>query len=264
MVGMIVAVIYNIYDNKRYIKIAAANHGFAPPESRLTPCMMAAVAIPIGLFWFAWSNGPSVHWMASIAAGAPFGFGMVLVFLSLMNYLIDAYTIFAASVLAASAVLRSLFAAAFPLFTSYMYRDLGVHWASSIPAFLAVACAPFPFLFYKYGPAIRRRCKYAAESDAFMRKLMEVATKQPEPEKETSPIAVVDELPSASTSVTPRSARDLGGNDHVSSHSRSSLERIRSKVSIKSQHQEAMDAEALYDANPYGIDRVNTRESFKN
>ncbi|RYP47357.1 hypothetical protein DL768_006568 [Monosporascus sp. mg162] len=82
-----------------------------------------------------------------------------------------AYTIFAASVLAANSVIRSLFGAAFPLFTSYMYKDLGIHWASSIPGFLALACVPFPFLFYKYGPAIRERCKYAAQSAAFMRRL---------------------------------------------------------------------------------------------
>lgn len=72
--------------------------------------------------------------------------------------------IFAASVLAANSVLRSLFGAAFPLFTTYMYADLGNHWASSIPAFLAVACIPFPFLFYKYGERIRMRCEYAAEA----------------------------------------------------------------------------------------------------
>ena len=33
-------------------------------------------------------SGPSINYMASICAGAPFGFGMVLVFLSIMNYLI--------------------------------------------------------------------------------------------------------------------------------------------------------------------------------
>jgi hypothetical protein len=104
-------------------------------------------------------------------AGAPFGFGMVLVFLSIMNYLIDAYLIYAASVLAANSVLRSLFGAAFPLFTSYMYADLGIHWASSIPAFLALACVPFPFLFYKYGAAIRMRCKFAAEAAAYLKNM---------------------------------------------------------------------------------------------
>lgn len=45
-----------------------------------------------------------------------------------------------------------------------MYKSLGVHWASSISAFMALVCLPFPWVFYKYGPPIRRRCQYAAES----------------------------------------------------------------------------------------------------
>jgi ABC-type transport system involved in cytochrome bd biosynthesis fused ATPase/permease subunit len=45
-----------------------------------------------------------------------------------------------------------------------MYDRLGIHWGSSISAFLAAACLPFPWIFYKYGPAIRRHCQYAAES----------------------------------------------------------------------------------------------------
>jgi hypothetical protein len=49
---------------------------------------------------------------------ALFGFGTVLVFLGVTNYLIDSYVIYAASVLAAAAVLRNLFAVAFPLFTT--------------------------------------------------------------------------------------------------------------------------------------------------
>ena len=67
-----------------------------------------------------WTNYPSLPWAASIAAAIPFGFGMVLVFLSVMNYLMDSYLIFAASVLAANSVLRSLFGCIFPLFTTYM------------------------------------------------------------------------------------------------------------------------------------------------
>ncbi|KAJ6112013.1 hypothetical protein N7523_008074 [Penicillium sp. IBT 18751x] len=132
---------------------------------------LGAIALPVGLFWFAWANSPSIHWMASIAAGVPFGFGMVMVFLPVLNYLIDAYTIYAASVLAANAALRSIFGAAFPLFTAPMYENLGIHWASSIPAFLSLACVPMPFLFYRYGAVIRARCHYAAQSDALMEKL---------------------------------------------------------------------------------------------
>ncbi|KAK3051696.1 hypothetical protein LTS18_012389 [Coniosporium uncinatum] len=182
---MLIAITYSItYDNKRYQKAVDAAGGFAAPEARLPACIVGGCALPIGLFWFAWTNSPSLPWAASMAAGIPFGFGMVLVFLGLMNYLIDAYTIFAASVLAANSVLRSCFGAAFPLFTTQMYSALGIHWASSIPAFLALACVPFPFLFYKYGAAVRTRCKYAAESDAFMKKLREESERQGDDEEE--------------------------------------------------------------------------------
>lgn len=176
-IGMLFAISYSIsFDHRRYQKIIEELGGFAPPEARLHSVIVGGCVLPFGLFWFAWTNSPSLPWAASVAAGVPFGFGMVLVFLGLLNYLIDAYTIFAASVLAASSVLRSCFGAAFPLFTTQMYVRLGIHWASSIPAFLALACIPFPFLFYKYGGRIRMHCKYATEADTFMKKFRNLAT----------------------------------------------------------------------------------------
>ena len=88
--------------------------------------------------------------------------------------------------LAANSVLRSLFGAAFPLFTTQMYDNLGIHWASSVPAFLAVACMPFPLLFYRYGERIRRKCKFAAEAAAIHDKMhSEVAERPPTPGADT-------------------------------------------------------------------------------
>jgi hypothetical protein len=52
-----------------------------------------------------------------------------------------------------------------------MYQNLGIHWASSIPAFLSLACVPFPFLLYKYGATIRLKCKYSAEAAAILEEL---------------------------------------------------------------------------------------------
>ena len=167
-IGMLIGVGYAIWDNKRYMRVEDEHDGEAPPETRLPPAIVGSIALPIGLFWFAWTNYPSIHWIVCIIATAPFGFGMVLVFLSCMNYLVDTYTIYAASVLAANSVLRSLFGAAFPLFTRQMYARLGIHWASSIPGFLALICVPFPILFYKYGGPIRMKCKYAAQAHQVM------------------------------------------------------------------------------------------------
>lgn len=45
-----------------------------------------------------------------------------------------------------------------------MYHNLGIHWASSIPAFLALACTPAPFIFHRYGKEIRLKCRYAAQA----------------------------------------------------------------------------------------------------
>ncbi|KAL9948965.1 hypothetical protein D7B24_009487 [Verticillium nonalfalfae] len=178
-VGMIFAVSYCIYDNKRYAAAVKAAGGAAQPEARLPPAIIGSVLLPVGLFWFAWTNGPEIHWVVSIIASGFFGAGLVLVFLSLMNYLIDSYVVFAASALAANSVLRSLFGAAFPLFTSNMYDDLGIHWASTIPAFLALACVPFPYLFWRYGKAIRLKCKYAAEAAAVLEQMRAGAAKPP-------------------------------------------------------------------------------------
>lgn len=257
MVGMLIAVLYTLWDNKRYIKTQEAHDGFAPPEARLPPTLIASIAIPIGLFWFAWTNYPSIHWMASIAAGVPFGFGMVLVFLGIMNYLIDAYTIFAASVLAANSVLRSLFGAAFPLFTSYMYQNLGIHWASSIPAFLALACVPFPFLFYKYGAAVRTRCKFAAQSDAFMRKIQEQVKSAPVEEEEEVKFDRT-EAPAPTESVSSESdshVDELPTTERIRSRAHSTASTTRTTSTLHRQ--------PTYEGNPYDIDRVNTRESFK-
>ncbi|KAI0598589.1 major facilitator superfamily transporter [Biscogniauxia sp. FL1348] len=201
-VGMMGAVAYSAYDNVRYAKVSQSKDGHAPPEARLPPSLIGSILLPVGLFWFAWTNGIEIHWVVPIIASGFFAAGLVLVFLSLMNYLIDSYTIYAASVLAANSVLRSLFGAAFPLFTTDMYNNLGIHWASSVPAFLAVACLPFPFLFYKYGEQIRMKCKYAAEAAEVMEKMRasvdedpqmpgsDAATVQGEPEVEEKKVAM--------------------------------------------------------------------------
>ena len=55
--------------------------------------------------------------MVPLVGSIPFGFGFVLVYISTQNYLVDAYTIYAASVLAANTLMRSTLGAAFPLFT---------------------------------------------------------------------------------------------------------------------------------------------------
>ncbi|KAJ5769645.1 hypothetical protein N7520_004204 [Penicillium odoratum] len=256
MVGMLCAIAYSIPENNRYGRLLEKNGGYCPPEARLPACMVASIALPVGLFWFAWTDSPSIHWMASIAAGVPFGFGMVLVFLCVFNYLIDAYTIFAASVLAANSLLRSLFGFAFPLFTTYMFNNLGIHWAASIPAFLALACVPFPFILYKKGLAIRKHCKYSAQSEAFVQNYIKTMAhaQAAAGDMEES----VTRVPTATeVDETLQSAAHKEGDAEIHSLSRALSHTSTTRMSTE------MHRVPTYEANPYDIDRIHTRESFK-
>ncbi|KAH8821294.1 major facilitator superfamily domain-containing protein [Xylogone sp. PMI_703] len=178
-IGQIIGVFYSAMDNFRYKRVIDRSpNGIAPPEARLIPSILGSVLLPIGLFEFAWTNYPGIHWIACQIGTVALGISHVAIFLSIANYLVDAYTLYAASALAANTIIRALFGAAFPLFTTPMYNNLGIHWGSSIPAFLALMCTPFPLLFYIYGPRVRRHCKYAAESARIMDELHKGATRQ--------------------------------------------------------------------------------------
>ncbi|KAI0441394.1 MFS general substrate transporter [Xylaria telfairii] len=162
MVGQILGIIYAVLDVPRYKRIVHRSpDGRAPPEAWLAPSMVGAVAIPIGLFWFAWTNGNDTPWIVCLIGIAPFGFGQVLVFLSINQYLIDAYGVYAASCLAANAAVRALFGATFPLLSTSLYGNLGIHWGASVPGFLALACLPVPFVFHHFGYTIRQKCVYS-------------------------------------------------------------------------------------------------------
>ncbi|GAA5834016.1 hypothetical protein JCM11251_003593 [Rhodosporidiobolus azoricus] len=161
-IGMVLAVVANAVDNKRYVRKLIAAGGSLPPEARLPLCMIGGVVMPIGLFIYAWTaSQPNVHYMVGIVFAAPFGFGMVSIFLAMMSYLIDAYLFVAASALAANAVIRSLFGFAFPLFGRQMFEGMGTNWALCFIAFIALALAPIPFVFYYYGARIRASSTFA-------------------------------------------------------------------------------------------------------
>lgn len=63
------------FTKTRYVRLLR-EQGRVPPEERLLPMIVGAVALPIGLFWFAFSSDPSSSPISQILAGAPAGMGM--------------------------------------------------------------------------------------------------------------------------------------------------------------------------------------------
>ena len=163
LIGVFVVLPPFVWYQYKYVEPKFNENGELKPELRLPPSFVGAFAIPICLFWFGWSSRPDIHWIMPIIGTAWFSVGAFLLFNSVMNYLSDAYPAYAASVLAGNDFLRSSLGAGFPLFAGAMYRNLGVGWASSTLAFIAVAFIPIPFVLYRYGDWLRKKSKAARQ-----------------------------------------------------------------------------------------------------
>lgn len=72
-------------------------------------------------------------------------------------YLVDSFTVYAASALAANTVLRSIAGAVLPLAGIPMYDKLGMGWGNSLLGFIAVGLLPLPWLFIKHGEHLRKK-----------------------------------------------------------------------------------------------------------
>jgi DHA1 family multidrug resistance protein-like MFS transporter len=140
---------------------AYVKHGKPIPEERLPPMIIGAIALPVGLFWFAWTSDPNITWVPQVLSIALLGFGCMVPFWQGMSYLIDCYGFYSNSAIAVNTFIRSFAGAFFPLFTHAMYHNLGVPWASSLLGFICVVFIPVPILFYIYGARIRAKSKWA-------------------------------------------------------------------------------------------------------
>ncbi|KAJ5116629.1 MFS general substrate transporter [Penicillium angulare] len=131
------------------------------PENRLWFAMLGAPAIPIGLFWMGWTDFPHISIWSPIVASSFVGYGTILVFISSYMYVIDVYDIYAASALSFMTVSRYYVAGGMTVVGIPFYRNMGVHYTLTILACISAVMTLLPYAFYRYGPAIRSRSKYA-------------------------------------------------------------------------------------------------------
>ncbi|KAL7946945.1 major facilitator superfamily domain-containing protein [Trichoderma barbatum] len=136
--------------------------GIIPPEQRLYPALMGSLGVAVGLFWFAWTARPDIHWISPVLALIPFNWGNLCIFATSITYMIDCYGArYGASALSANAFTRYVFAAAFPLFIIQMYDKLTTKWAASLLGFIAIALIPIPWILFSFGARIRQKTRYA-------------------------------------------------------------------------------------------------------
>ncbi|RPD55901.1 MFS polyamine transporter [Lentinus tigrinus ALCF2SS1-6] len=145
-----------------YRKLMARNGGAGEPEYRLPTTFPGTILFPIGLLIAGWGAQEHTHWIVPDIGFFFVGAGMVLTFQGMQIYVIDAFSIYAASALAAVSFLRSIAGFGFPLFAPAMYNALGYGVGNTILAAVAfVIGVPAVLGFYKYGKKIRSMSRHA-------------------------------------------------------------------------------------------------------
>lgn len=120
-----------------------------------SPMLIGGVLFAIGLFWFGWTAAPQFSWVLPTVAAGFFGAGFNAIFQQCINFLVDTYSLYAASAVSANTFLRSLLASSFPLVAKPMFHNLGVGPAMSILGVIACLALPVPLIFMRYGLRLR-------------------------------------------------------------------------------------------------------------
>lgn len=156
LLGMPYVILVNRFATKRY-----QSSGDNPPERRLLPALFAAPLLPISLFWLGWTNNPSISYWSDLGACCLFGFALHALFTSTYHYLLDTYGTVASSALAAITCVRYLASGGMVIITEPMYKGLGVNWTLTLLGCVAALLTPVPLIFWKWGPLMRKKSKYA-------------------------------------------------------------------------------------------------------
>lgn len=166
-VGGLIGLAVNPLQDWLYLRSARSNKetpGKPKPEARLYTSIPGSLLFAGGLFWYGWSSTPTTHWMIPTVAIGCTGVGIFSIFLAVTNYLTDSYERYAASALAAAALMRNSFGAFLPLASPQLFMNLGYNWAGSFLGFIGLALSLVPVAQVWKGPQIRARSPFMSES----------------------------------------------------------------------------------------------------
>lgn len=140
-----------------YIKKMQAKHRDKKPEYRLPPIFIGSFILPVGFLWYGWSIQEHAHWIVPIIGTTFIAIGILYTYLPVQLYVVDAFTIHAASASAVCTIIRSVCTTLVPLSANPLYTRLGYGWGNSLLAFIAVGFVPFAVLLIRYGEMVRMR-----------------------------------------------------------------------------------------------------------
>ncbi|KAJ8069995.1 hypothetical protein OCU04_000399 [Sclerotinia nivalis] len=149
--------------DKKNPGIIRRNIDLSSPEARLYFACFQSALLPIGLFWFGWTQFSSIPWIVPTLAIGCATMGIYSIYLATFNYLADTYHRYASSALAAQSFCRNVLAGIFPLVTTVMFNNITFQGAASLLGGIGALLTIVPWVLTLYGPTIRLRSKFASE-----------------------------------------------------------------------------------------------------
>ena len=141
-----------------YHELRARAGDNAPPELRISLLLPSVVFTPASLFLYGWAAQYHLFWLVVDLGAGLLSLGMQVFDTTLRAYIMDSYPEHVSSALAATQMLRSLLAFAFPLLADGMYSVLGYGWGNSLLAFLSFGIGlPSTAILWFYGARLRAK-----------------------------------------------------------------------------------------------------------
>ncbi|KAF7518109.1 hypothetical protein G7054_g13575 [Neopestalotiopsis clavispora] len=161
LIGVAVYISYLYF----YLNPRIAARGFPVQESRLTPALIAAFGPTVGLFIFAWTARPNVHWIAPTVGITVYGATVFVIMQCIFVYVPLSYPQYAASLFAGNDFFRSALAFASILFAKPMFANLGVARGTTLLAGLSVIGIVGIWVLYFTGARLRSMSKFAVSAE---------------------------------------------------------------------------------------------------
>ncbi|KIX99028.1 uncharacterized protein Z520_05489 [Fonsecaea multimorphosa CBS 102226] len=169
-VGSVISVIIcNLFLDRIYIRLrdaAAAKKGFSSsssegqPEYRLPLAIIGGFTLPFMVALYGWAAELRLPLPVLILVLVLLGNALMLGFIPLMAYVVDAFKLYSASAMTALIVTRCLMGTFLPLGVEPLVKAMGYGWGFSILCALSLLTAPIPVFIYRYGAKWRRMCPY--------------------------------------------------------------------------------------------------------
>jgi len=153
----------NFLLDRIYIKLRDRHNGVGAAEFRLPISIVGAFSLPLVIALYGWSAQVVLPLPLFLLVIGITGFAMMLAYLPLNAYIVDAFGIYAASGMTAIIVARCLMSTILPLATDPLVRKFDWGPGVSVLAAIGLALAPIPVLVFRYGSRWRQFSSYTKD-----------------------------------------------------------------------------------------------------